>query len=602
MGLPDTRFYLDDGTGTFPKDITSKVLLLNGMTIKRGREDWQGGVTAGELSITLNNADGRFTPGSTILGTPSPIKVDQRIRVKETVNGVAFTRFTGYVKSWPVSWPATVSTFAQVRLTSTDAQARAERWPLLPVMQQEVSADTPVAQYTLAEPAGVASAADSSGNQAPELVPRGSGSDVVFGSAEGPPSTGLTAAQFAGGKYLSTGTSFNIAAGAVECWFRPTSDPTYVRPIIALRDEIVTNLSVFVAMANTTLVVWKPGTGALSLTTLTDGSLHHLVVTAATGTTHVYLDGALVLDDPGLSSTIGALAVGGHGGPSSPESFIGSVSNIAVYSSGLSAGRIAAHYAAGFTASESGTARITRLAGYASLPVGSLDTSLTNVAYTDIADKSAWEAIQQAADAEVGTVFFDGSGNLRFHNRNRVSSKTSPDLTLVATGVTPDVQPVDDDQQIVNYIGTTSEITQVTQVVKDATSEGTHGRYPSSASYLVETDQEALDRANWIVTNFAEPTTRYGTLTINLYGMTAAQQATVLTAIEINAWLRITSMPSQNTGGTTVDVVVQGYTEQQGGDTWTIQCNVVARSIFNALILDNSTYGVLDSAAARLYV
>ena len=121
MTLPTLTVLLDDGTGTFPFDITSKVLGTDGYQITKGRDDWQGGVTAGELRLTLDNSDGRFTPGSTILGTPSPIVVDQRIRLFENLIAGGFdetgfdvggfdpvyARFTGYVKSWPVTWPAT---------------------------------------------------------------------------------------------------------------------------------------------------------------------------------------------------------------------------------------------------------------------------------------------------------------------------------------------------------------------------------------------------------------------------------------------------------------------------------------------------------------
>ena len=86
--LPTLRVDLDDGTGSFPYDITGRVLAVNGYTITRGRDDWQDATNAGDLTLTLNNSDGRFTPGSTILDTPSPITVDQRIRVTESLPGI----------------------------------------------------------------------------------------------------------------------------------------------------------------------------------------------------------------------------------------------------------------------------------------------------------------------------------------------------------------------------------------------------------------------------------------------------------------------------------------------------------------------------------
>jgi hypothetical protein len=54
-------------------------------------------------------------------------------------------------------------------------------------------------------------------------------------------------------------------------------------------------------------------------------------------------------------------------------------------------------------------------------------------------------------------------------------------------------------------------------------------------------------------------------------------------------------MASQTPGGTTVDVVVEGWQAQVTAESWTITCNVVARSLFEAFILNDTTYGVLDS-------
>ena len=732
MTLPTLQLLLDNGTGTFPHDITSKVMVADGRgySFDRGRQDWQGGVTAGSLSLTLDNSDGRFTPGSTIIATPSPIRVDQQIRLLESlvanttfetdvsgytgsnatlarstaqahsgaasmsitattaatalavdsgsgVGGIPVTggatypfkawtraattarltqirvdwwdaagvfisttlgtstsdtttgwtalsetfvapsnaayarrqllvinpaagevhyvddfefwtrRSTGSVKSWPVAWPATVPTFSLVTITATDAQARAERRILRSIIEEEVRLDSPSADYTLGEPAGATSAYDSSGNQAPPLTMTGTGTDVVFGNATGPGTDGLTAATFAGGRRLQA----TLASTPVllECWFATTTNDAVDRTLLGTK----TVAGPAVTNGNLTFA------GSGSAGAVADGLEHHV---AWTGTS-VYLDGVLT----GLGATApgdATLVVG--------QAFIGSMAHVAAYAVAPSAARIAAHYQSGTTgfAGESGSARLTRLAGYAGIPLGTLDTSLTNVAFVDITGTSAWEAIQQVADAELGLVYVDGSGNLTFHNRNRVVAKAVPDLTLTADYVTPDVSPVDDDQQILNYLDVTAEGTQVTQNVRDAVSEegdGTpthpgHGRYSDAKSYLVATDAEALDRGNWIIANFAEPTTRYGTLTINLYKMTAAQAAAVVATLEPDCWLRVTGAPSQNTTGSTIDVVVEGIAPEVSGDSWRITCNVVSRSLFSPVwILGDLTQSVLGSTT-RLYV
>jgi hypothetical protein len=270
----------------------------------------------------------------------------------------------------------------------------------------------------------------------------------------------------------------------------------------------------------------------------------------------------------------------------------------------LSSGRAAAHYNAGANgfAGESGTTRLTRLAGYAGLTLGTLDTSLTNISAADWTGNSLMQEIQNTADAEFGLVYFDGTDSLTFHNRNRVVAKVAPDLTLTSQYVTPDVNPVLDDQRMVNYFTGTSAGTAGTSVVTNTASVTAHGQYPNTGStYLVQTDSEVIDRGNWIVANFAEPTARYGTLTINLYGLTASQASTILAALDLDCWLRVTMMAGQNPGGTTADVVVEGWTETVTAESWTITCNVVAASLFTAWVLGDTTYGVLGSTT-KLYV
>lgn len=606
--LPTLTVLLDNGTGTFPFDITSKVMAIDGYEISRGRDDWQGAVTAGELGLTLNNSDGRFSPGSTILATPSPITVDQKIRLSESsgagggfgsggfgsggFGGGGSNRFTGYVKSWPVSWPATVTTFSEVQITATDAQARAERRTLLSFIQEEVALRSPTAYYTLSEPDGSVMAGDSSGNQATSLTSAGTGAAVVFGNGTGPGTDGLSAVQIMGGKYLTavTPTPPTSSTRAFGFWFNTTMTPGALGAFVAYHYGFLFQLDTTGHLGANV----NNGAAVTTSNAVNDGTTHFAVIVSDGVTFTLYVDGIAVgVAAVGAVTPINEFSLGGFGGLL--LSLVGTLSHAGAWST-LTAANVAALYSAGLGApNESGTARMTRLAGYAGITVGTLDTSLTNMPASAVSGKTAFQAIQDAADAEFGLVFIDGNGALTFHNRNRVASKLVPDLTLDRQWVTPDVQPVVDDQRIINYSEVTAEGTGATQLVRNATSESAHGRYPDSRSYVVQTDAEAIDRANWIVSHFAEPTPRYGTLTINLYGMPTAIAATVVDALDLNCWLRVTSLASQNPGGTTADVVVQGWREEVTAESWTITCNVVARSLYNAWILEDSVYGLLDS-------
>lgn len=741
-GLPTTQVLLDDGTGTFPHNVTAYARLLDGFSFNRGREDEQAGVSAGALALAFNNAGGEFTPGSTVLATPSPITVDQKIRLSESflsnltfddgvtgwtggnaavasvatpvrngagamrltaiagadmsgstasgTSGVPVTpgatyrlsgwfrtavtarscfvrvrfydsggalvstvvssdvtdstsgwtqastttvvpataafaaisavvkvpaasevhyvddmwfgldRFTGYVKSWRVGWPAAVDTHSVVQVTATDAQARAERRGLRSIGEEQILRwGSPLVLYPLGEPVeatGAASVAKHNvyTNSLAPLRMVGSGAAVVFGNATGVGTDGLTAAEFANGQYLFTESPFTNGAVVAAWWCAFNTTTAAAAAMFGTVAGSGGSQGAVLGTDSTGHLTSAAGSGVTSAGTVTDGATHVAHLTLSGGTATLYLDGVSVGSVASGTLEPWGLAIG--------SGFTGAICHVGYNEVALTPTQIADHAESLLTgfAGESGTDRITRLGQYVPMSIDTLDTSLTNVAFKDITGASAWSAIAEVTDAEGGLSYVNGSGDLIFLNRNAAPEKATPDLSIAAEFVHFDAAPTDDDAEILNYLETTAEGTQAAQVVSDTDSETTHGRYSDSKSYLVTTDAEALDRANWIIGNYAEPSTRFGTLTVNLYKMTAAQQEAALAALEPGAWLRVTSMPAQTPGGTTVDVMVQGFTEEQTGSSWSLTCNVVAREKFQAWILGDSTYGVLGETT-RLY-
>lgn len=595
-GVPTFQVLLDDGTNTFPYDITAFVRLTDGITISRGRDDEQSDVTAGQCSFTLDNTDGRFTLGSTIIATPSPITVDNRVRVKYQPNVTVFNRHTGNLASIPVAWPTGGDQESRVAVVCVDDQAQAQRRPLRSVPEEEIMADQPDAYYVLNEPAGSTTAAESSGNQNGSMTTFGSGTGFAFGATTGPTTDGYTALQVNGGTYLASTNPNGIVTDTVaEAAFVRTGNPSVTEGIIPDRNG---DGKFYLTMNTSGHLV--AGT-YVSLNSYADGKLHYVSVLPGSG--GLYIDG-------NIDGSIGV-----PGPPVAATPMTGTLAHVVYYYSSLTASdsaRILARATAVLTgfAGETDTARITRLAGYASVPLGTLDASRTNVGFTDTTGNSDWDAIKQVADAGMGVSYINGSGGLDYHSRNKAVAKTSPDVTFAAEFLAEDTSFMTDTQNVVNYMDTTSLATGVTQVVRNTVSElgnGTathpgHGRYPASASYLVTTDAEALDRANWIVSNHAEPAPRAGRLTLDLLTMTKAQQETAM-GIEADTWLRITGLPSQSPTGTTGDFIVQGIAADSMSLTaWTLTLNVVSRSLFSPVwILDDTTYSVLDTTT-RLFV
>lgn len=586
-GLPTVQVLLDDGTGTFPYDVTSKTRL--GYAVTRGRSDELAAVNAGQMTTTHDNTDGRFTPGSTVIASPSPVKTDQRLRLKVTANATTVTRHTGYAQSFPVGWPGGGQELSEVTITTSDAQARAERRVLRSVVEEEIMADAPAAYYTLGEPEGATSAGDTSGNQAAALTMAGSGTAVTFGTATGPGTDGLTAATFAGGQWLTTifGGDWMTPPGAVEFAFSTTTNDATTRTILGS-----------LSGGDITLLNGHMYQNGVDFGFVADGAVHEVFWNGSERT---------ALDNfgrfPAIAPLYGYVGIGGPNTSSaSGTPFIGAISHVALYASTFSdISRITAHYNAMTTgfAGETDNARITRLAGYAGISTGTLDTSLTNVPFTDLTGRTAWECIQEVADAAMGVAFIAGDGTLRFHNRQKVVAKTTYDLTIDANQLDPGTAFTTDMQGVLNYVEVTAAGTSVTQVARNTASETTHGRYSDSKTYLVSTDAEALDRGNWLVGIHAEPTVRVGTLSVDLLSMTAANQAAWL-AVEPSHWIRVTGLPSQTPGGTTADLVVQGISDTltagPSGSEWTLSLNVVSKSLYpTPWILQDATYGVLNS-------
>lgn len=86
-------------------DVSAYVKLAAGMTITRGRDDESGdAINPGTFSFTLENNDGRFSPGLTTSPHYPYVVKGVAVRVSMYVNGGYRRRAYGTVRSWSVSW------------------------------------------------------------------------------------------------------------------------------------------------------------------------------------------------------------------------------------------------------------------------------------------------------------------------------------------------------------------------------------------------------------------------------------------------------------------------------------------------------------------
>lgn len=610
MTIPTRQILLDNFTGAFGFDITQYVRLVDGITFGRGRSDEFAQAGPGSLSLTLDNTDGRFTLGSATYG----IALDQQIRVK--VNGT--TMWTGYVQQWPVAWPTGGQEYSTVQVTAVDAFARMARRTLRSALEEDVLVDDPNATYPLSEAEGATAADDTSGNGLPSLGITGTGTPFTFGSGTGP-ADGLTCASFLGGTFLrNTIPAVYLASGltawTVECYFATTQVPaTTVTQFVVLDAGSGSAASSIAAISMTSAGKLIGSTNVVSVTSaasVNDGLVHHAVVTLTGGTMTLYLDGVSVgtvasstLPDPltRLSLAPSDIGVAGVVTP-----YVGTLAHVSVYPTALSVGRLSVHNGGTVDhAGESPAGRYARVSAYCAVPTGTLDTGGTTVlGPANQGGRDALDVVNETADATLGFVMVTGDGSISSMNGSTLTAGPFLLASMDAAYADPGTSVEADLSFLVNDATGGSTSSENTHNARNAASIGNgltgHGVYHKDFTWNVSTDDQAEDRTNWMVANYAEPVIRVSSLTFDALTGGALNDFNLgLLDVGTAGYLRVTGFPNQIT--TTQDLIVQGITWTLTDTAYTVTVNCTQRSLYTAWILGDATYGVLGSTT-KLYV
>lgn len=142
--------------------------------------------------------------------------------------------------------------------------------------------------------------------------------------------------------------ALDITSGTVEAWFRTANAGTGHRGI-AMRHFYY---GMFLFDNKLTIYDWGAGANRDSGVNCADGVLHHAVCTFQSGVvdgTKVYLDGALIMTTSITVDTVnsGSFVIGAGNPSGSIQNFTGTIDEVAVYSTLLTADQVLAHYNAG---------------------------------------------------------------------------------------------------------------------------------------------------------------------------------------------------------------------------------------------------------------
>lgn len=581
-------------------DVSTYVELHEGITISAGRSDERATTDANQLTLTLDNRDGRFTAGKTSGAYYPDVKLDTPIRVlADPVDGVASVRFLGYVNEWPIEWEGT-DAYAKATITASSSLARLGLVSTLAsIIETEILMDEPTAYYTLGEPEGSIQAADTSGNGEPPLTMVGSGAAVTFGTATGPGTDDLTAAQFNNGKYLQVPRPTTTPAGVtLEAFFLCATNPPHDAVLVST-GGVNLGLNSF---GHVTATIG--GTGSGSGVDLCDGQTHHAAATWNGTTLRLYVDGTEVDNDAVAGSpSLGTISSGyGLDTTNSLEGFTGVVAHLAVYDSVLSATRILAHADAGLNgfAGDLTDERLERYAVYGGIDPNEVhaDGGSTTMGHVDTTGQQVVEMLRMCETTEGGVLFDQRDGALRLQGRaHRYELASLYTLNMAEQEVEADYAPKFDRSAVLNDVEAQNVAGTVSARRRDTASINAYGVASDSVTTASEDEGEPLQIASWRTSAYAEPKTRVPTLSVDCLAQVGkTPNCAAVMATNIGDKITVSNHPTQM-AATSSDYFVEGWIETYGPESLVMTFNVSPTSPWDEVwILGDPVRGELGTA------
>lgn len=584
----------------------------------RGRQYEVGTVDAGTATLVLDNADGRFTPGSASGPYGANVVPGVVVRVKAVqVTAGTFPLFYGVANAWTQTHPGG-SAYATVQLLLSDPLAALGRINL-PGIASAMLLDTPDYLYGLQEAAGSLPQGPGGTLLVGDLTPNGVGATTAS-----PDHTGTLTFGNAGpyGRTAATWTRDAAGRGPIiyrpaeptptslswEAWINPDTLPAGgIFAAIIARPGIYGLYVVPVGATQQVVVGTSPQNGSVGVA-LMPGGWHQVVVTVtAGGMPKLYFDGVLVgtgqLAAPaGAAWAAVASDIMGTGANNS-GAFTGSMALVARYPFELTAARVLAHYN-GITGvpGELADARIARYLGYGGVTLPQLfDAGLTPLQPDLDTPRTLLDLIRATEHDDGGTFYAKPDGTLRYETRRtRLDTATSATLNPAnGNGVEADLTWTLDDTHIVND----AQITQTNGPIRryqSVASISTYGTRSEADTIASLTADEALYRAEAHVSKNAHPVTRASMATLNAGAKGDDTLWATALGLDLAAAVTIAGLPS-TAPASSVPLVVESVdhvvTPNAG---WLVQFQTSPYSLATAWKLEDARYGALDTVTNPL--
>jgi hypothetical protein len=594
------------------------------VTITWGGSDEDATVEPTRCAFTLNNGDGRFTPGRTASPYYPKVAIGCYCRVQVQVRGTWQVRFTGTVDEWKLDFGGVGH--STVSVTATDVLKQLARQHVDYPYVQILTRSPPRSYYPLDDETGPARSGLIGDTSA--MISYASGDAVLDWSEEeappGQPGPVLRFTPNSGSCYLSTTGYmglFYTLSGPPPIWGRGTAIGCWIKlPAAPTGDMFLFGTDLFYVSLDAGMRVWMRANletdGALIAGPVISVNQWHLIG-IRTQRSHLgpaldYYEREMTVD--GVSATTSLpiptvapprpqwLRVGAYGGPvraifaaaglihtGSGQSGIGSTQRpfpdfVALYDA-----------AYGFSTGDTTTQRINRWLDLAGVTTGR-DLSISTIKVDRQPDGGdVLSLISDVVDAEQGAFYQDRAGSLAFRLRSAVY-KTLPDLTVARTAITAQPAWSLDDGGLANDITATGPGERTYRATDDA-SIAAYGRYTATVETIDTNPDAPRALASWRVHFRANPVPQVGSILLDLVDLSAGQVTAAL-GLVVRSLVRISTAPSIAPAAP-IDGYVVGATETITRSKYTIEALVTDAAIFREVgggwILGDAAYSLLGT-------
>ena len=597
---------LDTGTLTWT-DISAYVKRSAGIDFSRGWDTEAAEPLAGRLTFTVNNDDGRFTPGET--GAFGEVRNRLPVRVSRSGVGVLWT---GLVESWRQSWENGVR--SQVAVTCVDRWAAIRRLKFDgKQIERIVTAQAPTDFWTLtadkteqdrAEPTTGTNLLDAKTATSGILLAPDQPNPQAWRTDVGAYTPGVSIPPTASDNptFITSETSL-LPTGSASVAFSVTGWVREGRISVIAPSILVTEAVALQVLTGTAYVslARSGGAGAENYKTASaDSGWHHLAVTCSVNgsgacTLNFYLDGASIGSDTTWSSSGWTVATPWMRFYTATG---GAVAYAALWDRALSAAEVLAQYQAGSAlgvTGETAAVRAARLLTYVE-PAPSLSTTGTftaTMSQQDLPDKSLGDALMECAQAEDGTIYMSTAGWPVLTSRSwRTSAAVA--FTVPAKALSTDVTFTLDDQQLTNSATVDRMVRDETAGTVKATADAsitTYGEQNKSLQVWLDTDAQHLERANAEANQWANPLVRSSDLTVDILTKNATIPAATMLGADIGQHIAVSGMPSEAPGAT--QFFIESISDRVTTTGWERTFTVSPR--LDYFTIENSTFGVIDA-------